>query len=156
VTTTATSARDIARTRRLLGGAETLGRTVRTGVEVHDLLIEGLPSAALAHLLREMGPLAAEASLAEALGVPPAAIVSQRWTGGAGPLSIGQGGRVWTFAAILGRAIHALGGRERAEAWLDAPAAGLEGRRPIDLLRSAAGAAAVEDLVKRIDYGIER
>ncbi|WP_254684063.1 antitoxin Xre/MbcA/ParS toxin-binding domain-containing protein [Phaeobacter inhibens] len=68
-------------------------------------------------------------------------------------LSVEQGSRAWRFAGILARASDILGG-QAAEMWILDPAIGLENRRPIDLLASAAGAEAVEDFLTRMEYGI--
>ena len=51
-------------------------------------------------------------------------------------LSPEQSGRAWTFAEILGRATEVFGSREGALDWLQRPALALDGRRPIDLLRT--------------------
>jgi len=69
-------------------------------------------------------------------------------------LSIDQSNRTWKFAEILGRAAEIFGSRAEAEAWLSAPAIGLDQRRPIDLLSTAVGVEAVEDYLTRIEYGV--
>ena len=61
---------------------------------------------------------------------------------------------MWRFAEILAQATNALGSQEEAERWMMEPAMGLDNRRPIDLLSTAAGAEAVEDHLTRMEYGV--
>jgi len=58
------------------------------------------------------------------------------------------------IAEILAHATNVLGDHESAEAWMLATAIGLDNRRPIDLLSSAAGAEAVETYLTRMEYGV--
>lgn len=58
------------------------------------------------------------------------------------------------FATILAKAIAVFGSREAAEAWLQRPAVGLNGQRPIDLLTTVAGAELVENFLGRLEYGV--
>ena len=69
-------------------------------------------------------------------------------------LSREQGARTWKFAEVLAKAIDVFGSREEAERWLDRRAIGLDQRRPIELLATAAGAEAVETFLARLDYGV--
>ena len=69
-------------------------------------------------------------------------------------LSPEQSGRVWKFAEVLGLARTIFGSDDAAEAWLKAPALGLDQRRPIDLLATPVGVQAVEDYLTRIEYGV--
>jgi len=46
------------------------------------------------------------------------------------------------------------GSREAAEAWLGQPETGLDGRRPIDLLQTEAGAQFVHDFLRHPDHGV--
>lgn len=47
-----------------------------------------------------------------------------------------------------------LGSRGLAEEWLAKPALALDGQRPLDMLTTAPGIAAVKDLLNRIEYGV--
>ncbi|WP_416361501.1 antitoxin Xre/MbcA/ParS toxin-binding domain-containing protein [Leisingera sp.] len=69
-------------------------------------------------------------------------------------LSTELGSRIWRFAGILSKASDVLGDQKQAEAWLLEPAYGLDRRRPIDLLGTAAGANAIEEHITRMDYGV--
>ncbi|WP_273142238.1 antitoxin Xre/MbcA/ParS toxin-binding domain-containing protein [Halomonas sp.] len=58
------------------------------------------------------------------------------------------------FAEILTRAKDVLGDREEAKRWMNTPAMGLEGRKPIDLITTQAGYELVDDFLTRLDYGV--
>jgi putative toxin-antitoxin system antitoxin component (TIGR02293 family) len=55
---------------------------------------------------------------------------------------------------ILARATAVFGGQKEAKQWLERPAIGLDQRRPIDLLATAAGAKIVEDHLTRLAFGV--
>jgi putative toxin-antitoxin system antitoxin component (TIGR02293 family) len=57
-------------------------------------------------------------------------------------------------AAILIKAIEVFGSKEDAELWLRSPAMGLDGQRPIDLLRSPEGNRLVEEFLFRLEHGV--
>lgn len=62
--------------------------------------------------------------------------------------------RALRLKAVMNQAIGVLGAQEAAERWLIAPALGLSGRRPIDLLQSSEGTTLVKTLLSRMDYGV--
>ena len=70
------------------------------------------------------------------------------------PLSVDQSGRVWKFAEILAKATEVMGTQRDAEEWLDEPAMGLNGQKPLDLLATAAGTELVETFLGQIEYGV--
>ena len=53
----------------------------------------------------------------------------------------------------IARAEVALDDREKAGRWMREPNRALGGTRPLDLLRSSAGARAVETVLGRIEHG---
>lgn len=55
-------------------------------------------------------------------------------------------------AEILARATEVFGTQGEAEKWLERPALGLNGRKPIDLLSTPAGVNVVEDFLQRLEY----
>ena len=57
-------------------------------------------------------------------------------------------------AAVLAKAVEVFGSNEEAELWLRRPALGLNGERPIDLLRSPEGKRLVQDFLDRLEYGV--
>jgi putative toxin-antitoxin system antitoxin component (TIGR02293 family) len=46
------------------------------------------------------------------------------------------------------------GSQAEAEQWLDRPAIGLDGRKPIDLLRTHPGTRLVSEYLTRIEHGV--
>jgi putative toxin-antitoxin system antitoxin component (TIGR02293 family) len=71
----------------------------------------------------------------------------------AGRLNLEQSGRIWNFARILAKATQVFGSRAAAETWLDTPAMGLEGRRPIVWLATPEGLSLVEIFLDRLESG---
>ncbi|WP_379962277.1 antitoxin Xre/MbcA/ParS toxin-binding domain-containing protein [Dongia sedimenti] len=57
-------------------------------------------------------------------------------------------------ASIQARAAALQGSEAAGKKWLTAPAIGLNGEVPADLLRSQQGAERVEELLMRLEYGV--
>jgi len=66
---TATIENDIARTYALLGGAATIQTPVRDSLEAHDLIMVGLPTAALLYLTAQVSFLANVGILDKTIGI---------------------------------------------------------------------------------------
>ena len=47
-----------------------------------------------------------------------------------------------------------MGGEDEAKRWMVKRVMGLDGQRPVDLLRSADGAQIVKDFLVRVEYGV--
>ena len=152
-TTPPPEAAELRRVTELLGGARTLRHTVRSPLDAHEMLLEGLPGKALTHLIESLVVLRTTASLGKAIGVSPRTVQRRKVAPGK-PLSQEQSGRAWKFAEILARATAVLGSQEEAERWLERPAVGLEQRRPIDLLATQAGVELVEEFLQRLEWGV--
>jgi putative toxin-antitoxin system antitoxin component (TIGR02293 family) len=138
---------------RLLGGRHTVRHPVKTPLDVHEVLIRGLPPAALQSLVDNLVVIRSPASLEQAIGMSIRTI-QRRKRGAKKPLSREQSGRTWKFAEILAKATAVLGSQQEAEQWLERPAIGLDRRRPIDLLPTPAGAKLVEDFLTRVEFGV--
>jgi putative toxin-antitoxin system antitoxin component (TIGR02293 family) len=138
---------------RLLGGRQTVPHPVKTPLDVHEVLVRGLPPAALQSLVDNLVVIRSPASLEQAIGMSIRTI-QRRKRGAKKPLSREQSGRTWKFAEILATATAVLGSQEEAEQWLERPAIGLDQRRPIDLLATPAGAKLVEDFLTRLEFGV--
>jgi putative toxin-antitoxin system antitoxin component (TIGR02293 family) len=145
----------ISRTVALLGGRRTLHRSVRSRLEAHDLLQDGLPGHALKHLVTYVAMLRVphHGSLEKAVGIS-LRTYQRRRDALDKKLSREQSGRTWKFAEILGRAIELFGSQAEAEEWLERPAMALDQRKPIDLLSTPAGVESVEDHLTRLEYGV--
>jgi putative toxin-antitoxin system antitoxin component (TIGR02293 family) len=136
----------------LLGGAASVGTLPTGSAEVHALLVRGLPYAALLHLIDGLVSLP-QGELAEALGISTRTLHRGRETlGKAMPADLAS--KAWLLAETLALAGIVMGGRAAAERWLAAPAAGLDGARPIELMRTVQGAGLVGDFLRRLDYGV--
>lgn len=138
---------------QLFGGRKVLGSRISGPLEAHDLLVRGLPSAALRHLMTSLLVIQATETLGKAVGMS-LRTYQRRQGGPAKALNPEQSGRAWKFAEVLSRATAVFGSQEEAEHWLERPAIGLEQRRPIDLLATPAGVEMVEDHLTRIEYGV--
>jgi putative toxin-antitoxin system antitoxin component (TIGR02293 family) len=53
---------------------------------------------------------------------------------------------------ILAQATKVFGSKGDAEAWMERPALGLDGHKPIDLLSTPAGMKLVKDFLSQIEY----
>ena len=137
----------------LLGGVRVLRHRLANPLDAHEMLLHGLPGAALAHLVDGFVALHKSAALEKALGMSLRTFQRRRDTPKR-PLSLEQSGRTWKFAEILARATALLGSKESAEQWLERPAIGLDQRRPLDLLVTPAGTKIVEDFLQRLEYGV--
>jgi putative toxin-antitoxin system antitoxin component (TIGR02293 family) len=136
----------------LLGGSQTLGSAIKSDMDAHELLNQGLPKAALSSLVDKLRVIeVSEASVA--LGMSLRTFQRHKST----PvelLDVQQSGRAWKFAEILAKATRVLGSQEDAEHWLGRPAIGLDQQRPIDLLTTPAGVKLVEDYLGRLEYNV--
>lgn len=136
-----------------LFGETNLHRALETPLDAHEMILEGLPAAALQHLIGRLGILDKTASLEKAVGMSLRTF-QRRKDAPTRPLSPEQSGRAWKFAEVLARAAGVFGSLAEAEGWLDRPALALDGHRPIDLMATPAGVEMVEDLLTQLDHGV--
>ena len=139
---------------RLLGGRKIMKRTVRDSLDAHDVIVKGIPAKALLYLVEGVRVLSTGDVLNKAIGISIRTLQRRKADTKQKVLSAEQSSRAWRFAEIIGHATDILGSQEAAEAWILEPAIGLNNRRPIDLLASAAGAEAVEDHLTRLEFGV--
>lgn len=137
---------------KLLGGKRVLRKTVATPLDAHDLILNGLPSAALLHLAETIVGLQVEQVLKRAIGVSIRTL--QRRKENPQPLSEEQGGRTWNFAEVLTQATRVFASQEEAERWLNSSVLSLSGRKPIDLLATPTGVEMVKTLLTQLEYGV--
>ena len=136
----------------LLGGKRLLKQVVQDGLDAHQLISAGLPGEALTYLEEQLTVLDA-AAFEKAIGMSLRTLQRRR-ADPRQPLSVEQSGRVWKFAEILVKASEVMGSQRNAEEWLNEPAIGLNGHRPLDLLTTSAGAELVETFLGQIEYGV--
>lgn len=146
-------ARSIKKVAELLGGSRVLSRPINSMLDAHELLLKGLPTSALDHLMQRLVLLHRTDSLEKAVGMSLRTYQRRKDTP-TKSLSQEQSGRAWKFAEILSRATDLFGSQAKAEQWLEEPAIGLDRFRPIDLLATPAGVELVEDYLTRLEYGV--
>ncbi len=144
---------ELQRVAALLGGEGILRHLLRSPMDTHEMLLQGLPGEALTHLISSFVVLHKTASLEKAVGISLRTF-QRRKDAPEKLLSQEQSGRTWKFAEILARATTLLGSQEEAEQWLERPAIGLDQRRPIDLLATPAGVQLVEEFLRRLEHGV--
>jgi putative toxin-antitoxin system antitoxin component (TIGR02293 family) len=136
----------------LLGGPRVLHRRVTSEDDAHDLVLQGIPAAAMTKLFDAVSTLEFEAVL-EAIGVSERSLARRKAAPGR-RLPVDEGERLWRFAEILAHATRVFGSQTEAEQWLDRPAPALDGRKPIELLRTHPGARLVAQYLTQIEHGV--
>jgi putative toxin-antitoxin system antitoxin component (TIGR02293 family) len=144
---------DFRRVAALLGGLPILAQPLATPLDVHEMLLAGLPAQALTHLIDSFAFLQKTESLEKAVGISLRTF-QRRKDSPDRTLSQEQSGRTWKFAEILARVTALLGSQAEAEQWLERPAMALDRRRPIELLATPAGLQLLEDYLLRLEYGV--
>ena len=145
---------EAARAYRLLGGRKIMKRTVQNSLDAHDVIVEGIPAKSLLHLVDGVRVLSTGDVLNKAIGISIRTLQRRKSDAKPKVLSTEQSSRAWRFAEIIAQATDIMGSQDAAEAWILEPAIGLNNRRPIDLLATAAGAEAVETYLTRLEYGV--
>lgn len=151
-TTPARASNPFARVKAVLGEPSV---RIRSPIELHDRIIQGLPRHAAVHLVANLHEL----KLDETMKVLNISLrtwqrIKSDKSAMNEPLDADQSARVWNMAEILAQAEQVLGTREEAEQWLSRPALGLDSRRPIDLMASPQGAELVKTLLEQMEYGV--
>jgi putative toxin-antitoxin system antitoxin component (TIGR02293 family) len=123
----------------LLGGAQVLGESLQSNLDLVRATREGLPAEAAVRL----------AQLISGIDVAAASPADPT-----GRLTPEQSDVVFRTATVLARAIDVLGDKKKAVHWLTTPNRALGGEIPITLLDTSAGAHEAEALLERIEYGV--
>jgi putative toxin-antitoxin system antitoxin component (TIGR02293 family) len=146
---------EIERTVELLGGAQVLKRKVRSAMEAHDLLKDGIPAKALYHLVSRISILRAphHGTLQKAVGISLRTYQRSK-SKPSKALSPEQSGKTWKFAELFSRVEAIFGSKEEAEGWFERPAIALDQHKPIDMLSTVAGVELIEDHLTRLEYGV--
>jgi putative toxin-antitoxin system antitoxin component (TIGR02293 family) len=126
----------------------------RSALEAHEFLMQGhLTGQSLAHLVEELDSIPPAEIIEKPLGISLRTwqrLKAKPET----PLDRELGGRLWKLAEIFSKASAVLGSLRAAETWMQQPALGLEGHRPLDLLATLKGTELVEQLLDRMEYGV--
>ncbi len=132
-----------------LGGKKVLKRQVRSDLDLVAAIQRGLPTGAVEEVLRS-GLF--EPSEVYELVVARRTLAHRKEK--RQPLSPEQSDRLARVVRVAERAEEALGNREKAARWLRKPNRSIQGKRPIDLLKSDIGARMVERALGRIEHGV--
>ena len=132
-----------------LGGKKVLKRQVRSDLDLLAAIQRGLPTRAVEEVLRS--------GLFEP-GEVYELVVARRTLAHRKekrqPLSPEQSDRLARVVRVADLAEDALGNRQKAARWLRKPNRSIQGKRPIDLLKSDIGARMVERALGRIEHGL--
>lgn len=134
----------------LLGGEPVLGKHVRKGGALAELVREGLPIKALLLLAERLDMRQAEIS--EKIGIPKRTL-TRRLTEHT-KLTAAESDRTVRMAQVYSMAADTLGDGDKAAAWLKTPNRALRGGRPLDQLDTDPGVREVENVLGRIAYGV--
>ena len=121
-------------------------------VQLHDLIemVErGLPVIAVDNVIELVN--APRSAVLSALDLSERTLARRRIDG---QLTASESDRVMRLLRLLDRASTVLGDGERARRWLQTPARAFDGRTPFALASTETGAAAVFDLLGRIEDGV--
>lgn len=138
----------------LFGGEKGLKHDVSSPIAVHELILTGIPGEALERLVKQLPAISDDSDAFEKAFGMSERTYQRHKADRTKVLSTEQSSRTWNFARLLAKAAAVLGSQSDAEAWMLQPALGLEGRRPIDLLATAAGSDLVREYLERLDYGV--
>lgn len=138
----------------LFGGKKALRHDVSSPIAVHELILTGIPGTALERLVKQLPAISYDSDAFEKAFGMSERTYQRHKADRTKVLSPEQSSRTWNFARLLAKAAAVLGSQAEAETWMLQPALGLEGRRPIDLLATAAGSDLVREYLERLDYGV--
>lgn len=124
----------------------------RSAFEIHELIEQGLPSQDIIRFVESVKLFNDKTIVVKVIGMSERTLY--RRVKNPEPLTSEQSSRTWRFAETLTKAEDVLGDPEEAQRWLNTPAMGLEGRKPIDLITTQVGYEIVDDFLTRMDYGV--
>ncbi len=130
-----------------LGGARVLGHQVVTDADMARIVINGFPTASIDEL-RKGGMSEKEVSY---LIIKPRTLSHRREHGRR--LTPEESDRAARVARIIALAEETFGNVEKAARWLRGPLSFLEGKSPMELVRSDSGTRILENTLARIAWG---
>ena len=130
-----------------LGGRKTIGRQIRSDAELARAVELGLPTAAI-DALRRRG--VTERDIATLI-IKPRTLSHRRAQ--RSRLTVEESDRAVRLARVRALADETFANGHKADLWLHRELSVLDGRRPIDLIRTQVGARIVEDLLASIAWG---
>ena len=135
-----------------MGGRRLFKQWPQNRAEIHGALVKGLPYAVLVHIVDNASALSID-EIADAVGISSRTLRRQK-DQPERPMPPDLASKTWFLAETLAQASAVFGGRDAAERWMARPAMGLDGARPIELLRTLQGAELVTELLGRLEHGV--
>ena len=136
----------------VMGGRRLFRQWPQNRAEIHGALVKGLPYAVLVNIVDHLSALSTD-QIADAVGISARTLRRQRDQPDK-PMPADLASKTWLFAETLSQASTVFGSRDAAERWMAAPAMGLDGARPIELLRTLQGAELVTEFLGRLEHGV--
>jgi len=136
----------------VMGARRLFKQPPQSRAEIHGLLVKGLPYAVLLNLVDQLTALTID-DIAAAVGLSTRTLRRQREQP-AKPMPADLASKTWLLAETLSQATALFGSRDAAERWLARPAMGLDGERPIALMRTLQGAELVTEFLGRLEHGV--
>jgi len=136
----------------LLGGDRLIKRRPASRAEVHAMLVDGIPYAVLFHLTSGIRMLP-EQDVFNVVGISERTLRRQK-DSPRKTMPADLASRTWLFAETLAQASEVFGGREEAERWMSGEVMGLDGARPIELMRTVQGTGLVNEFLVRLEHGV--
>lgn len=121
-----------------------------TVMERHVLVSHGLPKKALEDAIAWFDKIPKQAVL-DAIGISQKTVDRKATDEVLNPQ---HSNALFSLLEVSRLADSTLGNKHLAEQWLNTPAIGLDGAKPISLLGTGPGVEAVKDLLARIEYGV--
>jgi putative toxin-antitoxin system antitoxin component (TIGR02293 family) len=118
-------------------------------VQKHTLVSAGLQTKDFVVVVKKFRHLE-QAAVLKALGISSKTVGRNAHD----KLNLQHSGAALALLEVIELARDVLGSQDEAEQWISRPAPALDGNKPIDLLTTPPGVAAVKDLLNRIDYGV--
>ena len=136
----------------IVGGKRVFESPPQSRAEVHRALVRGVPYAMLLNLVAQLGALSPD-DVAAAVGISARTLRRhQEHPDRTMPPDLAS--RTWQLAEVLAQAGTVFGSHAAALAWLAVPAMGLDGVRPIELLRTLQGTELVTEFLGRLEHGV--
>jgi len=133
----------------LLGGRSVLRTAPRTALDWIELIREGIPAAAVDHLVAALQ--VSQSELAKTLGIPERTLARRKREGA---LTSEESAKLLRVARVLARATEVFEDADAALDWLKAPNSALGRTTPLGLLDTDIGGDSVLDTLGRIEHGL--
>jgi putative toxin-antitoxin system antitoxin component (TIGR02293 family) len=141
---------DVVATAKALGGKKTLGREIKTLLDLRRIVAIGIPPKAAAHLVEQMGGRSRKPL--KITDLVASTTLKRRMK--ENRLSREESERVERIARVFALAVHVLGDNDMVSEFFTTPHAELGGQTPIIAAREELGARQVEEILWGVFYGI--